>query len=80
MDQSPVTGGSVPVDKGPRDVVFAGTVNGDGVLLVEVTKLATESALARMVGRNAAGPPACKKEVHVCRTFPTLNMRSFKHG
>ncbi len=49
VDQSPVTGESVPVDKGPRDTVFAGAVNGDGVLLVEVTKLATESTLARMV-------------------------------
>ena len=49
VDQSPVTGESVPVDKAPGDAVFAGTVNGDGVLLVEVTKLATESTLARMV-------------------------------
>ena len=49
VDQSPVTGESVPVDKSRDDVVFAGTVNGDGVLLVEVTKLATESTLARMV-------------------------------
>ena len=49
VDQSPVTGESVPVDKSPDDVVFAGTVNGDGVLLVEVTKLATESTLARML-------------------------------
>ena len=49
VDQSPVTGESVPVDKGPRDPVFAGTVNGEGVLRVEVTKLATESTLARMV-------------------------------
>ncbi len=49
VDQSPVTGESVPVDKGPRDAVFAGTVNGEGVLLVEVTKLASESTLARMV-------------------------------
>ncbi len=49
VDQSPVTGKSVPVDKGPRDAVFAGTVNGEGVLLVEVTKLASESTLARMV-------------------------------
>lgn len=49
VDQSPVTGESAPVDKGSGDAVFAGTVNGDGVLLVEVTKLATESTLARMV-------------------------------
>ncbi len=46
VDQSPVTGESVPVDKGPGNAVFAGTVNGDGVLLVEVTKLAIESTLA----------------------------------
>ena len=49
VDQSPVTGESVPVDKAPGDAVFAGTVNGEGVLRVEVTKLATESTLARMV-------------------------------
>ncbi|MFA6311031.1 MAG: cation-translocating P-type ATPase [Sterolibacterium sp.] len=49
VDQSPVTGESIPVDKGPADAVFAGTVNGEGVLVVEVTKLATESTLARMV-------------------------------
>ena len=49
VDQAPVTGESVPVDKGPGDAVFAGTVNGEGVLRVEVTKLATESTLARMV-------------------------------
>lgn len=49
VDQSPVTGESVPVDKNPGDVVFAGTINGEGGLLVEVTKLATESTLARMV-------------------------------
>jgi Cd2+/Zn2+-exporting ATPase len=49
VNQSPITGESVPVDKGLGDLVFAGTVNGDGVLLVEVTKLATESTLARMV-------------------------------
>ncbi len=49
VDQAPVTGESMPVEKGPSDAVFAGTVNGDGVLLVEVTKLATESTLARMV-------------------------------
>jgi Cd2+/Zn2+-exporting ATPase len=49
VDQSPVTGESVPVDKSAGDPVFAGTVNGEGVLIIEVTKLATESMLARMV-------------------------------
>lgn len=49
VDQSPVTGESAPVDKGTGDLVFAGTVNGDGVLFVKVTKLTTENTLARMV-------------------------------
>lgn len=49
VDQSPVTGESMPVDKRPGDKVFAGTVNGEGALLVEVTRLARESTLSRMV-------------------------------
>ncbi|MFA5170284.1 MAG: heavy metal translocating P-type ATPase [Sulfuriferula sp.] len=49
VDQAPVTGESMPVDKQSGDKVFAGTVNGEGALVVEVTKLAQESTLARMV-------------------------------
>ena len=49
VDQSPVTGESMPVDKQAGDKVFAGTVNGEGALIVEVTKLARESTLSRMV-------------------------------
>src|SRR5699024_128961 len=40
IDQSPVTGESVPFDKQPGDTVFAGTINGESALIVEVTKLA----------------------------------------
>ncbi len=49
VDQSPVTGESMPVDKQPGDKVFAATVNGEGALVVEVTKLARESTLSRMM-------------------------------
>jgi Cd2+/Zn2+-exporting ATPase len=48
IDQSPVTGESIPVEKAAGDKVFAGTVNGQGTLIIEVTKLARESTLARM--------------------------------
>jgi Zn2+/Cd2+-exporting ATPase len=49
IDQSSVTGESVPVDKTVGDDVFAATLNGYGVLEIRVTKLAGESTLARMV-------------------------------
>ncbi|MFN2322859.1 MAG: heavy metal translocating P-type ATPase [Trueperaceae bacterium] len=49
VDQAPITGESVPVDKGSGDEVFAGTVNGHGALTVRVTKTANQSTLARMV-------------------------------
>ncbi|MES2966173.1 MAG: cation-translocating P-type ATPase, partial [Patescibacteria group bacterium] len=49
IDQSSITGESVPVDKMIGDTVFAGTVNGHGVLQVEVTQTASHSTLARMI-------------------------------
>jgi Cd2+/Zn2+-exporting ATPase len=49
VDQSPITGESMPVEKGPGDEVFAGTINGPGALTVEVTRAASDSTLARMV-------------------------------
>lgn len=49
VDQSPVTGESIPVDKQPGDKVYAATINGEGALIIEVTKLARESILSRMV-------------------------------
>jgi len=49
VDQSPITGESVPVDKSVGDQLFAGTVNGYGALEVEVTKDASSSMLARMI-------------------------------
>lgn len=49
VDQSPVTGESIPVDKAVGDPVFAGTVNGEGALEVKVTRLAKDSTLARVM-------------------------------
>jgi Cd2+/Zn2+-exporting ATPase len=49
VDQSPVTGESLPVDKSPGDQVFASTVNGEGALEVKVTRLAKDSTLARVM-------------------------------
>jgi Cd2+/Zn2+-exporting ATPase len=49
VDQAPITGESVPVDKAPGDQVFAGTVNGDGALQVETTGGAGERTLDRII-------------------------------
>ena len=40
VDEAPVTGESVPVEKGPGDEVYSGSLNGQGGLLVEATKRA----------------------------------------
>lgn len=53
VNQAPMTGESVPVPKESEDDVFAGTINGDGALIIRVTKRAVETTLAniiRMVG------------------------------
>ena len=49
VNQAPVTGESVPVEKAPGDKVFVGTINGEGALDVKVTKLAKDSTLARVM-------------------------------
>ncbi|MEU0124279.1 cation-translocating P-type ATPase [Streptomyces albidoflavus] len=49
LDLSAITGESVPVEAGPGSEVFAGSINGTGVLEVEVTTTAEDNSLARIV-------------------------------
>ncbi len=49
LDVSAITGESMPVEAGPGDEVFAGSINGTGVLTVEVTAGAEDNSLARIV-------------------------------
>jgi Zn2+/Cd2+-exporting ATPase len=49
IDQSPITGESVPVAKQPGDDVFAGTINQDAALDVTVTRLARDNTLSRVM-------------------------------
>jgi Cd2+/Zn2+-exporting ATPase len=49
VDQAPVTGESVPVEKAAGDPVFAGTINQHGELEIEVTSPANDTVLARII-------------------------------
>ncbi|NUU61205.1 heavy metal translocating P-type ATPase [Paenibacillus agri] len=49
VDQSSITGESLPVEKSSGHEVFAGTVNGEGPLYIEVTKAAGNTLFARII-------------------------------
>ncbi len=49
VDQSPITGESVPVNKAQGDEVFAGTVNKDNALDIRVTRVAADNTLNRVM-------------------------------
>nr|WP_281378295.1 heavy metal translocating P-type ATPase [Deinococcus budaensis] len=49
LDDSPVTGESVPVEKGVGDPVYAGSVNGGGLLALRVTREASDNTIARIL-------------------------------
>ncbi|MEZ5933098.1 MAG: cation-translocating P-type ATPase [Alphaproteobacteria bacterium] len=49
VNQAPITGESMPVPKDAGDDVFAGTINGEGVIVVESRKRADDTTLARII-------------------------------
>ena len=49
IDESPVTGESVPRTKGPGEEVFAGSINTEAALTITVTKAAEDNTIARVI-------------------------------
>lgn len=49
VNQAPITGESVPVDKVSGDPLFAGTINGNGSLVMRVTRVSTQTTLSRII-------------------------------
>jgi len=49
VNQAPITGEAVPVDKKAGDTVFAGSINGEGSLEIRVTKVAGDTMLSRII-------------------------------
>jgi len=49
VNQAPVTGESVPVEKQVGDAVFAGSINGEGALEVHATKTFADNTIARII-------------------------------
>jgi Cd2+/Zn2+-exporting ATPase len=60
VNQSSITGESIPVPKGPGDEVFAGTLNDRGTLEIVITRESSDSVLAQVVAlvENARSDPA----------------------
>ena len=49
VNQAPITGESIPIDKQIGDSVYAGTINEEGSLEIKVTKLVEDTTLSRII-------------------------------
>jgi Cd2+/Zn2+-exporting ATPase len=77
LDQSPVTGESLPVEKNPGAAVYAGTINLDAAIEVKVTRLAADNTLARVMqlvaeAQSQQGPTQRSTERFTRRFVPAV--------
>lgn len=69
VDQSPITGESQPVNKELGDEVFAGSINSENALEVEVTKLAKDNTLSRVMQMVAEAQEQKSPTQQMTQTF-----------
>jgi len=75
VNQAPVTGESLPVDKTAGDEVYAGTINQSGSLEIQVTALASDSTLTRIHPRRRTSASITCPNPTVCG----INSQLFTH-
>jgi Zn2+/Cd2+-exporting ATPase len=49
VNQAPITGEAIPVDKNMGDTVYAGTINENGSLMIKVTKLVEDTTISKII-------------------------------
>ncbi len=69
VDTSPLTGESLPIDKGPGDPVLAGSINHNGALTIEAKQVASQTVAGRVIELTAK---ALKDKSNIERTADRL--------
>lgn len=75
VNQSSITGESVPVDKTSGDNVFAGTLNGEGVLYIEVTEAAGSTLFAKIIKLVEAAESEVPESERFIKRFESIYAR-----
>ena len=72
IDQSTLTGESIPVDKKENDEVYSGTINLYGSFTMETTKISQESSLQKLIRLVESSKPENAKLVRIADQWATM--------